>query len=77
MSDGLLCVGYGRSDDLVAVVLFCRSNSFEEGLRWKPKLGVFVDLVELDDEADGVGVTLPKTMEALRGAFFFSTSVEL
>ena len=36
-----------------------------------------MDLVELDDVADGVGVTLLKTVEALRGAFFFSTSVEL
>ena len=34
--------------------------------------GVLVDLVELD----GVGVTF-KTVEALRGAFFFSTGVEL
>ena len=31
-----------------------------------------MDLVELD----GVGVTF-KTIEALKGAFFFSTSVEL
>ena len=38
----------------------------------EPKLGVLVDLVELD----GVGVTF-KTVEALRGAFFFSTSMEL
>ena len=37
---------------------------------------VFVDLVELDDEVDGVSVTLLKIVEALRGAFFFSTSVE-
>ena len=41
-------------------------------MRCGPKLGVLVDLVELD----GVGVTF-KTVEALRGAFFFSTSVEL
>ena len=34
-----------------------------------------MDLVELDDEVDGV--TLFKTIEALRGASFFSTSVEL
>ena len=32
--------------------------------------------MELDDVANG-GVTLFKTVEALRGAFFFSTSVEL
>ena len=38
----------------------------------EPKPGVLVDLVKLD----GVGVTY-NTVEALRGAFFFSTSVEL
>ena len=57
-------------------VLFCRGggggDSFEEDLQCRPKLGVLVDLEELD----GVGVTF-KTVEALRGAFFFSTSVEL
>ena len=52
-------------------------KGFEEDLRWEPKLGVFVDLVELNDEVDGVGVTLFKTVEALRGAFFFTSSVEL
>ena len=36
-----------------------------------------MDLVELDDEANGVGLTLFKTVEALRETFFFSTSVEL
>ena len=56
----MLCVGDGRGDDLVAVVLFCRGDSFEEDLRYGPRLGVFVDLVELDDEVDGVGVTLLK-----------------
>ena len=43
-----------------------------EELRCGPKLGVLVDLLEVD----GVGVIF-KTVEALRGAFFFSTSVEL
>ena len=38
------------------VVLFCRDDSFEEDLRCWTKLGVFVDLVELDDEVDDVGV---------------------
>ena len=33
-------------------------------------------MLELDDVVDGVGVTLFKTVEALTGAFFFSTSVE-
>ena len=68
-------MGDGRDDCLVVTVLFCRGcggDSFEEDLRCGPKLGVLVDLVELD----GVGVTF-KTVEALRGAFFFSTGVEL
>ena len=74
---GLLCVGdgCGCGDGLVVVVLFCRGDSFEEDLHWEPKPRVFVDLVVLDDEVDGV--TLLETIEALREAFFFSTSVEL
>ena len=59
------------------MVLFCCGDNFKEDLRWEPKLGVFVDLVGLDDVANSVGVTSFKTVEALRGAFFFSTSVEL
>ena len=35
-----------------------------------------MDLVELDDVANGVDVTLFKTVEALKGSFFFSTSLE-
>ena len=72
-----MCVGDGRGDGLVVDVLFCRGDSFEEDLCWELKLGFFVGLVELDDEVDGVGVTLLKTIEVLRGAFFFSTSMEL
>ena len=45
------------------VVLLCCGDNFEEDLRWELKL-VFVDLVELDDVANGVGVTLFKTVEA-------------
>ena len=63
-------------DGLVDEVLFCCGESLEEDLRWKPRLGVFVDLVEYDDEAND-GAVLCKTVEAFRGAFFFSTSVEL
>ena len=75
----MLCVGDGRADRLEVAALFCRGDSFEEDLCWEPKLGVFVDLVDLDDAVDvvDVGVTLLKTVEALRGAFFFSAGVEL
>ena len=48
------------------VVLFCYGDNFKEYLHWEPKLGVFVALVELDDVANGVGVTLFKTVETLR-----------
>ena len=68
-------MGDGRGDCLVVTVLFCcgcGGDSFEEDLRCGPKLGVLVDLVEIN----GVGVT-SKTVEALRGAFFFSPSVDL
>ena len=41
-----------------------------------PGLNSLGDLVELDDVANH-GVILFKVVEALRGAFFFSTSVEL
>ena len=72
-----MCVGDDRGDGMVDVVLFCCGDSFEDNFRWEPELGSFVDLMELDDETNGVGVTLLKTVEALRGTFFFSTSVEL
>ena len=75
--ENLVRVGDDRGDGLVDVVLFCCGDIFEEDLHWEPRLGVFVDLVELDDVANDVGVTLFKTVEALRGAFFFSTSMEL
>ena len=63
-------------DGLVDDVLFCGGDSFEEDLRWGPILGVFVDLTVFDDEAND-GVALFKIVEALRGTFFLSTSVEL
>ena len=31
-------------------------------LHWEPKLGFFVDFVELDDVTKGVGVTLSKKL---------------
>ena len=56
-------MGDGRGDCLVVTVLFCRGcdgggDSSEKDLQCGPKLGVLVDLVELD----GVGVTF-KTVE--------------
>ena len=68
-------MGDGGGGCLVVTVFFCRGcggDSFGKDLRCGPNLGVLVDLVELD----GIGVTF-KAIEALRGAFFFSTSVEL
>ena len=60
------------------LVLFCCGDCLEEDLRQEPRLGAFVDLVEFDDGVTGCGAALFKTVEALsRGAFFFSTSVEL
>ena len=65
-------------DGLVDDVLFCGGDSLEEDLRWGPRLGALVDLVELEDGVTNCGVALFKIVEALiRGAFFFSTSVEL
>ena len=46
-------------------------------MRWGPRLAVFVDLVKCDDDEANDGTALFKTIEAFRGAFFFSTSVEL
>ena len=63
-------------DGLVSDILFCCSDSMEEDLLWGPRLGFFVDLVMFDDAAND-GVALLKIVEALRGTFFFSTSVEL
>ena len=63
--DGLVDVLYG-------------GDSLEEDLRWGPRLGPLVDLVEFFDGVTNCGATLFKTVEALSsGAFFFSTSVEL
>ena len=68
--ESLLRVGDGRGDGLVDVVLFSFGDNFQEDLHWEPKVRVFVDLVELDDVAYGVGVTFSKTIETLRGALF-------
>ena len=68
----------GLFGDGLVDVLCCGGGSLEEDLRWGPRLGALVDLVEFDDGVTSGGVALFKTVEALsRGAFFFSTSVEL
>ena len=65
----------GLFGDGLVDVLCCGGDSLEEDLRWRPRLGA---LVEFFDGVTSCGVTLFKTVEALsRGAFFFSTSVEL
>ena len=65
----------GLFGDGLVDVLCCGGDSLEEDLRWGPRLG---SLVEFDDGVTSGGVALFKTVEALsRGAFFFSTSVEL
>ena len=65
-------------DGLVDGVLFCGGDSLEEDLRCGPRLGFFVDLVEFEDGVTDRGAALFKTVKAFsRGAFFFSTSVEL
>ena len=65
-------------DGLVSDVLFCCGDSFEEDLGWEPILGGLVDLVEFEDGITDGGAALFKIVEVFsRGAFFFSTSVEL
>ena len=68
----------GLFGDGLVDVLCCGGDSLEEDLRWGPRLGAVVDLVEFEDGVTNGGVALFKIVEALSGgAFFFSTSVEL
>ena len=69
----------GLFGDGLVDVLCCGGDSLEEDLPWRPRLAALVDLVEFVDGVTSCGgVALFKTIEALsRGAFFFSTSVEL
>ena len=68
----------GLFGDGLVDVLCCGGDSLEEDLRWGPRLGALVDLVEFEDGVTNGGVALFKIVEALSGgAFFFSTSVEL
>ena len=66
-------------EGLVDEVLFCCGDSLnlEEDLRREPRPGAFVDLVEFEDGVTNGGIPLSKTIEAFRGAFFFSTNMEL
>ena len=65
-------------EGLVEEVLFCCCDSLEEDLRWEPRLGDLVDLVEFEDGVTDGGAALFKIVEAFsKGAFFVSTSVEL
>ena len=57
--------------------MFCCGDSLEENLRWEPRLGAFVDLVEFEDGVTNDVTALFKTVEVFRVTFFFSTSVEL
>ena len=65
--------GEGWEDE----VLFCYGDSLEEDLRWEPRLGAFMDLVEFEDAVTNDGAALFKTIEAFIGAFFFTTCVEV
>ena len=66
----------GLFGDGLVDVLCCGGDSLEEDLRWGPRLGALVDLVEFEDGVANGDVALFKIVEALSGgAFFFSTSV--
>ena len=51
-------------DGLVDEVLFCCGDSLKEDLRSEPRLGVFVDLVQLNDDEANDDAALFKTVEA-------------
>ena len=68
----------GLFGDGLVDVLCCGGDSLEEDLCWEARLGVLVDFVEFVDGVTSCGVALFMTVEGLnRGAFFFSSSVEL
>ena len=61
----------GLFGDGLVDVLYCGGDSLEEDLRWGPRLGALVDLVEFEDGVTNGGVALFKIVEAFsRGAFF-------
>ena len=68
----------GLFGDGLVDVLCCGGDSLEKDLRWGSRLGALVDLVVFEDGVTNGGVALFKIVKAFsRGAFFFSTSVEL
>ena len=68
----------GLFGDGLVDVFCCGGDSLEKDLRWGPRLGPLVDLVEFEDGVTNGGVALFKIVEAFcRGTFFFSTSVKL
>ena len=68
----------GLFGDGLVDVLCCGGDSLEEDLRWGPRLGALVVLVEFEDGVTNGCVALFKIVEALSGGtFFFSTSMEL
>ena len=66
----------GLFGDGLVDVLCCGGDSLEEDLRWGPRLGALVDLVEFEDGVTNGGVALFKIVEAFsRGAFFLFSPV--
>ena len=61
----------GLFGDGLVDVLCCGGDSLEEDLRWGPRLGALVDLVEFEDGVTNGGVALFKIVEALSGGAFF------
>ena len=45
-------------DGLVDEVLFCCGDNSEEDLRWEPRLGIFVDLVDFENDVVNAGTAL-------------------
>ena len=52
----------GLFGDGLVDVLCCGGDSLEEDLRWGPRIGALVDLVEFDDGVTSCGVALFKTL---------------
>ena len=55
----------GLFGDGLVDVLCCGGDSLEENLRWGPRLGALLDLVEFEDGVTNGGVALFKIVEAL------------